>query len=149
MPNVTVKRDIAATPAQVWAVLADFPNISQWNSGVKASHATSEAIEGVGATRRCDISPVGALEETITGWAPQKEMKVSIDEAKRIPIKRGEVTFSLGEAAETTPMTLSYDFTPNGGPLSGVVAAFLKPQLKRGFGGFLADLETAAQAQQV
>ena len=148
MPNVTVQRDIAASPAQVWAVLADFPNIADWNGGVKASHATSDAVEGVGAKRHCDISPVGALEETITGWTPEKEMKVSIDEAKRIPVKKGEVTFTLGEAEGTTPMTLSYDFTANGGPLAGLVAAFLKPQLKRGFGGFLADLETAAQAKQ-
>ena len=134
MPNVTVQRDIAASPAQVWAVLADFPNISDWNSGVKASHATSDAVEGVGAKRHCDISPVGALEETITGWTPEKEMKVSIDEARRIPVKKGEVTFTLGEADGTTPMTLSYDFTANGGPLAGLERHGLSHRVVSRFG---------------
>ncbi len=35
MPILTVEID--ATPAEVWAVLADFGNIYTWNPGVKAS----------------------------------------------------------------------------------------------------------------
>ena len=148
MHNVTVTKDIAAPQADVWAVLADFPNIADWNSGVKASHSTSgDQTEGVGAQRHCDLSPAGALEETIAAWEPPHRMVVSIDEAARIPIKRGEVTFTMNDGGGSTPTTLSYDFEAKGGPLAGLVAALMKRQLDRGFSGFLDDLETAAQAR--
>ena len=38
----------------VWAVPADFPSVSTWNGGVKASRDTGEVVVGVGAWRYCD-----------------------------------------------------------------------------------------------
>lgn len=58
MRSVTVTRDMTAPQAAVWQVLADFPKISVWNTGVRASHATSDATPGVGAKRHCDLAPV-------------------------------------------------------------------------------------------
>ena len=37
---IQMSRVVDAPPAAAWAVLADFPNISRWNGGVTASHAT-------------------------------------------------------------------------------------------------------------
>lgn len=145
MPNVTVQRDIDAPQTAVWAVLADFPNISDWNGGVKASHATSDAIEGVGAQRHCDLAPLGELEETVRAWEPMTKMVISIDAAKKIPVKHGEVTFTLASSSDTTPTTLSYDFTAKGGPLAPLVGRLLTGQLRKGFEGFLSDWETAAK----
>ncbi len=72
MRVVRVSRRIDASRTKVWAVLADFPNIADWNRGVNRSYATSDATTGVGAKRHCDLAPVGALEETVTGWDEER-----------------------------------------------------------------------------
>ncbi len=149
MQNVTISRTIEASPSDVWAVLADYPNIASWNSGVKTSFATSDAKQGVGATRHCDLSPAGELEETIAEWEPEKKLVVNIDSATKIPIKRGVATFTLDadSGSETTPFVLSYDYLAKGGPLSAIIGSLMARQLRKGFTGFVDDLETAAQAR--
>lgn len=145
MPNLTLQRDLNATPAQVWAVLADFPNIADWNDGIKKSYSTGEAVEGVGAMRHCDLAPMGTLEETIREWAPNERMVVSIDSASKIPIKHGQMTFTLGDGTASTPFTMNYDYEAKGGPFAFLMAKMLNGQLRKGFNGFLDQLEPAAQ----
>ena len=126
-------------------MLADFPNIARWNSGVKHSESTSESSGGVGATRHCDLAPVGALEETVAEWEPDQRMVVRIDSAAKLPIRSGEVTFLLEERAGATDTLIRYTYEPKGGrllaPLMGPV---IDRQLRSGFEGFLADLDEAA-----
>ena len=57
MREIDLQRRIPTERSDVWNVLADFPNISVWNGGIKKSFSTSEAMGGVGATRHCDLSP--------------------------------------------------------------------------------------------
>ncbi len=145
MRQIKVSRDIAAPQSAVWAKLADFPNIADWNSGVKVSHSTSDAIEGVGATRHCDLFPVGALEETITEWSPDNKLVIRIDSAAKPPIKSGLVTFDLGSADGATTTDLTYEYVPRFGPIGSLLGPLIDRQLSKGFTGFLADLDTAAQ----
>jgi uncharacterized protein YndB with AHSA1/START domain len=147
MRNVTLNRQLKAPQSAVWAVLADYQNISSWNSGVKKSFLTGEASEGVGATRHCDLSPAGGLEETIRVWEPSSKLVISIDSAKKIPIKQAEMTFTIDDAGDSTDYTMSYNYEPKGGPLARIFGPMLDKQLRKGFGGFIDDLERAAQAQ--
>lgn len=130
---------MTAPRTAVWSVLADFPNISAWNGGVTNSYATSEATGGVGATRHCDLAPLGELEETIAAWDEEKRMVVHIDSAKRLPIRHGAATFTLDDGHTT--IDYEYEPTPVLGRLSGPL---LDRQLAKGFEGFLADLDAAA-----
>lgn len=125
----------------VWSVLADFPNIANWNSGVKASHATSDAIEGVGAQRHCDLAPLGALEETIAAWEPGERLVVNIDSAEKLPIERGVATFTIGDTATE----VDYEYEP-AGVIGRLMGPILARQLTKGFDGFLADLDAAASS---
>ncbi len=129
----------------VWEVLADFPNIARWNSGVAKSFATSDAVGGVGAQRHCDLSPTGTLEETITEWDPDKRMVVSIDSATKLPIRRGEVTFTLSGEGEESATEIDYRYDTKWGPVGRLMGPLLDSQLTKGFNGFLADLEAAAK----
>jgi uncharacterized protein YndB with AHSA1/START domain len=149
MSNVTLNRTLDATQSQVWAVLADFPNIADWNSGIKTSFSTNESIEGVGATRHCDVAPLGSLEETVAEWQPEERLVVTINSAAKIPIKNGQMTFTLAGADESTDFTMSYDYTANGGAFKGLVAKMLQGQLRKGFTGFIDDLEPVAKSQPV
>ena len=117
MRSIKVSRRISAAPADVWAVLADFPNIAAWNSGVAKSFSTSEATDGVGARRHCDLAPFGELEETIKEWDEPHRLVVSIDSAKKLPIAHGLVTFVLVPAEDATETSIEYAYKPKFGLL--------------------------------
>ena len=142
MRSIHVTGPTDAPRSAVWAVLADFPNISRWNGGVKASHDTGDGVVGLGAQRHCDLAPVGGLEETITGWQPNEQLVVHIDSAAKLPISSGEATFSLGDGTTT----IDYAYQPKG-LIGKITGPLLDRQLTKGFQGFLADLEKAAQQQ--
>ena len=146
MRSISVSRDIAASGTAVWDVLADFPNIADWNGGVKKSYATSDQTEDVGATRHCDLSPTGTLEETIREWEPGEKLVISIDSATKLPIKTGLATFELDPDADGgfTKVGAHYEYETKWGVLGKLMGGMVDRQLTKGFAGFLEDLETAA-----
>lgn len=149
MRSIKVSRRIASAPADVWAVLSDFPNIATWNSGVAKSFATSESEGGVGAQRHCDLAPFGALEETVKEWDENRRMVISIDSAKKLPIAHGEVTFVLSPAGDdATEVSVDYSYKPKFGLIGDVMGSLaLDGQLTKGFNGFLKDLDTASKQE--
>ena len=146
MRAIKVNRRISAAPAAVWAVLADFPNIAAWNSGVAKSFSTSESTSGVGAQRHCDLAPFGALEETVKEWDEARRLVINIDSAKKLPMSRGVATFILGAAGEDgTDVTIEYAYQPKFGVLGQLLGSIaLDGQFTKGFNGFLKDLDTAS-----
>ncbi len=146
MRSINVSRRIPAAPARVWAVLADFPNIATWNTGVAKSFATSDSTGGVGAQRHCDLAPFGELEETVKVWDDTRRMVISIDSAKKLPIAHGEVTFVLSPADDATDVSVNYTYKPKFGLLGQIMGSLvLDRQLTKGFKGFLKDLDAASQ----
>lgn len=150
MNSISVSKVLAAPQAAVWAVLADFANIAAWNTGVATSfHSGGPADVQVGTQRHCDLQPMGGLDETLIVMEAPDRAVVRIDRATKIPIKHGEVEFLLVPVDGGTTTTINYSFAPKGGPFAGVVGRMLEGQLTTGFGGFLDDLEAAAQATTV
>ena len=149
MRNVRVERRVAAPRSSVWAVLAEYPTIADWNDGVMNSYAIGDATEGVGAQRQTELMPTGAMRmrETVTEWVPRERMVVAIDEIEKMPVRSAHQTFTLSDDGEATLFTMSYDYQPKGGPLAFIVALILAPQMKKGFNGFIDSLESAAQAR--
>ncbi len=91
MRNVKIERAVAAPRAVVWAVLADYPNIDDWNDGVMKSVALGDATEGVGAQRQCELAPNGAMKmrETVAEWVAEEKMVIDIDQMEKMPVKGG------------------------------------------------------------
>ncbi len=145
MRTIKVNRNIKASKSAVWAVLADYPNISQWNAGVKNSFSTSEATEGVGARRHCDLSPAGALEEIITLWEPEDKLGIEIESVAKLPVKRADVLFNLEGDEDQTAIEVSYAYETKFGPVGKLLGPILDPQLRKGFSAFLKDLDAASQ----
>ena len=146
MRSIKVSRRIPSAPAKVWAVLADFPNIATWNTGVSKSFATSDSTDGVGAQRHCDLAPFGELEETVKEWDDTRRMVISIDSAKKLPIAHGEVTFVLSPTDDATDVSVNYAYKPKFGLLGQIMGRLvLDGQLTKGFKGFLKDLDAASQ----
>ena len=145
MRTVNLSKKIDAPRQVIWDILADFANVADWNTGVNESHSTSDAANGVGATRHCDLGPGGAIEETIREWEPNQSMAVSIDAATKAPIKGALGTFVLtGDDAGPIEVTMQFDYTPKGGPIGNLFGKLLDKQFTKGFHGFLNDLDSTA-----
>ena len=148
MRNVKVERTLAVARSSVWAVLADYPNIADWNDGVKKSYAIGDATEGVGAQRQTELAPDGKMRmrETVTEWVPEERMVMAIDKMEKMPVKQARMTFTLSGGDETTLFTMSYDYEPKGA-LWSFLGPILDRQFNKGFNGFIDLLEPAAQTR--
>ncbi|MCP4086302.1 MAG: hypothetical protein GY745_14795 [Actinomycetia bacterium] len=125
-------------------MLADDQNIADWNDGVVSSRAIGDATEGVGAQRHIELEGSVSMRETVTEWAPEGKMVITIDQTKKVPVKEATMTFTLSDGGDTTPTTMSYDFEPKGGPFGFVVGAMLGRPMRK---GFIDCLERAARAR--
>jgi hypothetical protein len=84
----TIKREIEINQSKdkVWKALADFGNICHGHPAVSKSFITSAQKEGVGATRHCDFTMMGAsAEEKVTEWNDGKNIKIEVQELKKMP----------------------------------------------------------------
>ena len=145
MRTINLSKKIDAPRQVIWDILADFANVADWNTGVNESHSTSDAANGVGATRHCDLGPGGALDETIREWEPNNSMAISIDSATKAPIKGALGTFVLtGDDAGPTEVALQFDYTPKGGPIGNLFGRMLDKQFTKNFHGYLDDLDRTA-----
>lgn len=145
MRNLKIERTVQAPRSAVWAVLADYPNIADWNDGVNASFAIGDAVEGVGAQRKCELDGSVSMHETVTEWVPEQKMAIVIDRIEKMPVNEAAMTFTLGDGGGTTPFTMSYDYEPKGGPFGFLIAAMMGRPMRKGFNGFIDSLEKAAQ----
>lgn len=146
MRNVKVKRTIAVDRSSVWVVLADYPNIADWNHGLKASYAIGDASEGVGAQRKTELNPTGAMRETVVEWVPEEKMAIDIDQIEKMPVKQASMKFTLS-GNDDTVVEMSYEYEPSGGPFAFIVGPILDRQMHKGFNGFIDYLEAAAQTK--
>ena len=86
--KTTIKREIEINQSNnsVWAAIADFGNICHGHPSVSKSFITSEQKEGIGATRHCDFTMMGAsAEEKVTEWNEGKNIKIEVAELKKMP----------------------------------------------------------------
>lgn len=86
--TTTIKRQIEINMPQekVWAALADFGNICHGHPAVSQSFVTSTQKSGVGATRHCDFTMMGAsAEEKVVDWNEGKNIKIEVYELNKMP----------------------------------------------------------------
>ncbi len=148
MRNVKLERTLAVARSSVWAVLADYQNIADWNDGVKKCHAIGDATGGVGAQRRTELAPDGKMKmrETVTEWVPEEKMVVAIDQTENMPVKQATMTFTLSGGDETMLFTMHYAYEPKSAVWS-LLGPILDRQFDKGFNGFIDILDRTAQAQ--
>ncbi len=144
MPSLQVTRTSTKSPDALWEVIADFPNIANWNSGVKTSVATSTGTTGVGATRHCELSPAGALDERVLEWEEGRRVKIAVDKASKAPIKYATADFSITPEGDHVRLDVDYQFEPKGGVAGRAASPALKRAFAKAFNGLLAEWDEAA-----
>ena len=102
--HLVVQRHVASPPAAVWAVCADFPNLANHWSGLKHSRTIGEQTRGVGARRKVNLKPFGALVETVTAWEDGKTLATSNQPSALVPFTQAEARLTLEADGEGTAM---------------------------------------------
>lgn len=86
--TTTIKREIEIhqSKEKVWQALSDFGHICHGHPAVSKSYITSTQKEGVGATRHCDFTMMGAsAEEKVTEWNTDKNIKIEVYQLNKMP----------------------------------------------------------------
>lgn len=150
MTQVNASINIDAPKEKVWTILADFGNIAVFNPNLRSSHSTSVENSGVGATRHCDLAPMGAIEERILEWKEGTEMLVAIYGGERMPPLDFDHTTArlnvqaLGANHSRVAMTFSYRV--KGGLLGAFMNQFMiKPQFRKATPNVLKGLKYYAE----
>ncbi len=110
----TIKREIEINQStdKVWKALADFGHICHGHPAVSKSFITSTQKEGVGATRHCDFTMMGAsAEEKVTEWNEGKNIKIEVTELNKMPgIKTMALDLAIRQNSDKTILssTMSY-----------------------------------------
>ena len=63
---------VSGTPAEVWAVLLDYPAWPRWFKGVKTCEPTSDPATGVGSTRTVTLQAGGRVDERFIAWEDEQ-----------------------------------------------------------------------------
>ncbi len=111
--KVTSNIYIDASRQKVWEVLADLGSVSVWSPAIANSYYTSEATEGVGASRHCDFSDGGYVKEQVSEWRPGEALRMQIYEGT-VPFDNFYGTFTLRDDDQgmTVSFTLEFDVRP-------------------------------------
>jgi Polyketide cyclase / dehydrase and lipid transport len=142
--HLTVRRQVAASCASVWAVCADFPNLADHWGGLKASRPIGDQTHGVGARRHVDLKPVGALVETVTAWEEGRTLATTNEPSALVPFKQADARLTLEPDGDGTAMTFDYRYVPRGGPMGRLTGPVIDRMLRTNFESMLAAIEEGA-----
>lgn len=107
---------IEAPVLAVWSKLAAIGEIHRWNPGVVASHVTTEAAQGVGSARHCDLGGKNYVDEAVVEWEPGARLTMRVT-GTNLPFKRADIRFRLEEEGSGTRLTVSPDYALKFGPV--------------------------------
>ena len=101
----TVQRELAATPAEIWAYRLDFRNLPAYNSDVKNLERLAEGdAGGVGATYRFDLTgPGGAFPVELEVTRTEPDRVVAIEMRGALPAAEVFTVEALDARARTSP----------------------------------------------
>lgn len=113
MTKISDSIRIDVSKDKVWEILADFGGIINYNPGISDSYSTSDANQGIGATRHCELLPMGSIEERIIEWDEGSGYLVDIYQFNGMtpPIKRALAHLSVEADGDGTiaKMWLEYE----------------------------------------
>jgi len=114
-----IKKEITINLSRtaVWKILSDFGNICHGHPAVSKSYVSSEQKQGVGATRHCDFTMMGAsAEERVVQWNEEKNIKISVYQLNKMPgIKTMEMDLVLRDSQEGTVLTGVMEYSMKNG----------------------------------
>ncbi|MCH8269280.1 MAG: SRPBCC family protein [Acidobacteria bacterium] len=151
MTHLSSEIRIKAPKEKVWAILADLGGIQNFHPGVKKSYYTSETKEGLGASRVCELIPMGKIEESVTEWREGEEITLAIfPKEKAPPFQTAHGRVALRQDGQGTIVTLTVDYALKFGPLGSLMDVLMvRPQFRKAVPGVLAGLKHYAETGEL
>ena len=140
MIKITKEVEINAPKAKVWSVLADIGAVEKYNPVVTKSYSTSENKQGLGASRHCDLLPMGSVEEKIVEWDEGESYKIEIFEGKAIPFK-GTGKFELTENGKSTNVKMTFEPDMGNGIFGKIMGFMMKEKMNKMITGVVIGLK--------
>ena len=148
MAMITKKIKIDSSKNKVWDILSDIGAIQNFSPSVSKSFYTSEIKEGIGASRHCDLLPMGKVEERVISWKEGEEFTIEIYESKSMPFL-GEGKFILKEEGGKTNVTMSLTYRMKGGFLGSLMGVFMKGRISKAMEGTLKGLKHHVETGEI
>ena len=142
--HITVQRRMSASPSALWALFADFPNLANHWSGVRATRSIGDQTGGVGARRHVELKPIGSMDETVTTWEERRRIGTRNQPSASVPFKHAESMPTLEPDEDGTLATFDYRYFPRGGALGRLTGPLIDKMLTATFNDMLAAIEEAA-----
>lgn len=142
MIHIERSSEIAATPAEIWEVLADFGALASWVPMIQHTCPLSDQTEGVGTVRRVQVQRQ-TLVETVTVWSPPDTLTYTIEGLPSIagvPV----TTWRLIADGPNTRVTVSTDLDTGRNPIRRLVGRKVLERL-----GLAAEFMLAGLAARV
>jgi Polyketide cyclase / dehydrase and lipid transport len=144
--HIAVQRHVSGSSDAIWALFADFPNLADHWSGLKATRAIGDRTSGLGARRHVKLRPIGSMDETIIAWEDGRKIVTQNQPSATVPFKQAEATLTLKRDHDGVLITFDYRYVPRGGPLGQLTGPLIDRMLTANFNGMLAAIEDAALA---
>lgn len=141
--TATVSADIKidAPKLDVWRVLADLEKVQDYDAFVVKSFYVSEAREGVGASRQCDLLDGAYVRERVISWREGDGYVLEVYEdgsSDRTLDQQAEFALEETDGATRVDMTYRYALKPD---VSAAAAEEMKQGGQELVNGLLANLK--------
>jgi len=138
---------IDAPLAEVWSVLASLDALDQYDPGIKKSEVVSDAREGPGSARRCDLAAGGWFKEKVTDWQPQRSVAFELFECT-LPVRRLTHSYLLSANAGETLVRQRMEYELKFGPVGRLLDAIVvRKKWDAGVRAFFVGLKEYVEAR--
>jgi ligand-binding SRPBCC domain-containing protein len=132
---------IDARPEQVWSVLASLDALAEYDPGVARSEIVSDARQGPGAARKCELAPGGWFKERVTAWRPNEALSFELYECT-LPVRALRHSYTLAPDGGGTLVSQRMEYRLKFGPLGKLLDAMIvRRRWNAGVLGFFAGLK--------
>jgi len=137
---------IDAAPEKVWSALASLDALDRYDPGVAKVEIVSDAKEGTGAARRCDLAPGGSFKEKVSEWKPHEALAFELYECT-LPVRRLKHTYTLIADSGGTVVRQRMEYELKFGVLGRLLdAAVVRRKWSAGIQGFFGGLKRYVEA---
>jgi ligand-binding SRPBCC domain-containing protein len=144
-PVGTIRSEVTihAPKEKVWEALRQYGEIYRYAPSIGKSWLTSSQLEGAGASRHCDLVPMGSTLERITEWRAETGYTFTIEGGQFVPpFDNNAASYDLVDEGDKTIVKFRFDYQLKYGPLGKLMDKLVfGPQFSRGLPRILTGLK--------
>ena len=124
---------IEATAERAWGTLADLTEVQNYSDSVSGTCLNTDARQGVGASRHCDLVPLGQVDETVLEWEEGRRFVHDlVPSGGAPPLRGGRIEWVVEPDGDETVATITIAYDGLAIPVVGGLldALFVRPRFR-------------------